>query len=127
MALSYRDSRSIDALRATRRRGVEEQLEGNGSVETESPTESPLALLVRREHIVEVREVLAKLKVEKAQLLLLRHSGLSYREIAEALQFGVNLVGQKLARAEAEFSALYERQQRQNRKAPQLQAAKEGQ
>jgi RNA polymerase sigma factor (sigma-70 family) len=118
---------SIDALRANQRRGVEEQLEGIGSVETEGPTESPLALLVRRERIVEVREVLAKMKVEKAQLLLLRHSGLSYREIAEALQLRVNSVGQKLARAEAEFSALYERQQRQNRKAPQLQAAKEGQ
>ena len=99
---------SIDALRADRRRGVEEQLEDNGSVETEDPTESPLALLVRRERVVEVRAVLAKLKVEKAQLLLLRHSGLSYREIAEALQLGVNSVGQKLARAGAEFSALYE-------------------
>ena len=118
---------SIDALRADRRRGVEEQLEDNGSVETEDPTESPLALLVRRERVVEVRAVLAKLKVEKAQLLLLRHSGLSYREIAEALQLGVNSVGQKLARAEAEFSALYKRQQSQNRKAPQLRAAKEGQ
>ncbi len=118
---------SIDALRANRRRGVEDQLEGNGSVETEGLAESPLTLLLRQESIVEVREVLAKLKTEKAQLLLLRHSGLSYQEIAEALQLGVNSVGQKLARAEAEFSALYKRQQRRNRKVPQLQAAKEGQ
>ena len=118
---------SIDALRANLRRGVEEQLEGKGSVEAESPTESPLTLLLRRERIVEVRGVLAKLRVEKAQLLLLRHSGLSYREIAEALQLGVNSVGQKLARAEAEFSALYKRKQRRNSKAPQLRAAKEGQ
>jgi RNA polymerase sigma-70 factor (ECF subfamily) len=118
---------SIDALRANRRRGVEEQLEGSGPVEAEAFIESPLTILLRRESIAEVREVLAKLKVEKTQLLLLRHSGLSYREIAEALQLGVNSVGQKLARAEMEFSTLYERQQRQNRKAPQLQAAKEGQ
>ena len=115
---------SIDALRADRRRGVGEQVDGSHA---EDFTDSPLTLLLRRESIVEVREVLAKLKVEKTQLLLLRHSGLSYREIAEALQLSVNSVGQKLARAEAEFSALYERQQRQNRKAPQLQAAKEGQ
>jgi RNA polymerase sigma-70 factor (ECF subfamily) len=118
---------SIDALRADRRRGVEEQLDGKGPAGSEGSTESPLTILLRLESIVEVREVLAKLKVEKAQLLLLRHSGLSYREIAEALQLGVNSVGKKLARAEAEFSALYERQQRQNRKALQLQAAKEGQ
>src|SRR5271170_1925109 len=36
---------SIDALRSNRRRGVEEQLEGNGPVETEGPTESPHTLL----------------------------------------------------------------------------------
>jgi RNA polymerase sigma factor (sigma-70 family) len=102
---------AIDALRAERRRGVEEQLDGSGSVEAEDSTQSPLTLLLRQESIVEVREALAKLKVEKAQLLLLRHSGLSYREIADALQLGVNSVGQQLARAEAEFSALYENRQ----------------
>ena len=118
---------SIDILRANRRRGVEEQLEGSVSVETEGLNESPLSLLLRRERIDEVRNVLAKLKAEKAQLLLLRHSGLSYQEIAEAMQLGVNSVGKKLARAEAEFSVLYGRQQRQNRKAPQLETAKEGQ
>jgi RNA polymerase sigma factor (sigma-70 family) len=118
---------SIDALRASRRRSVEEQLDGNGPAEAEGSTESPLTDLLRQESIVEVREVLAKLRVEKAQLLLLRHSGLSYREIAEALQLGINSVGQKLARAEVEFSALYERQQRRNRKTLQLRAAKEGQ
>jgi RNA polymerase sigma factor (sigma-70 family) len=118
---------SIDALRANVRTGVEEQLDGSGPDETGGFTENPLTLLLRQESIVEVREVLAKLRVEKAQLLLLRHSGLSYREIAEALQLGVNSVGQKLARAEAEFSTLYERHQRRNRKAPQLRAAKEGQ
>ena len=75
-----------------------------------------------------MREVLAKLKVEKAQLLLLRHSGLSYQEIAEAMQLSFNSVGTRLARAEAEFSALYERRQlRRRSKAPQLQTAKEGQ
>ncbi len=41
---------SIDALRANwLRQGVEEQLEDNGSVETEGPTESPLTLLLRRD------------------------------------------------------------------------------
>ena len=117
---------SIDILRANWRRGVDEQLEGV-SLETEGVNENPLTLLLRRERIIEVREVLAKLKPEKAALLLLRHSGLSYQEIAEAMQLGVNSVGKKLARAESEFSALYERQQRRNRKAPQLKTAKEGQ
>jgi len=118
---------SIDALRANRRRGVEEELEGNEFVPVDSHAESPLTGLLRQEHITEIRSVLAKLKLNKAQLLLLRHSGLSYREIAEAMQFSFNSIGTKLARAEAEFSALYERQQRQSLKKQQLQTAKEGQ
>jgi RNA polymerase sigma factor (sigma-70 family) len=66
---------SIDALRANRRHGVEEELESDAFAQSEGLAEDPLTLLLRRERIVEVREVLAKLKVEKAQLLLLRHSG----------------------------------------------------
>ena len=118
---------SIDVLRANRRRGVEEELVGNEFVQVDGHAESPLADLLRQEHIAEIRAVLAKLKLEKAQLLLLRHSGLSYREIAQAMQLSFNSIGTKLARAEAEFSALYERQQRQSLKKQQLQTAKEGQ
>ncbi len=118
---------SIDVLRANRRRGLEEDLDGNESVLVDGNAESPLADLLRQEHIAEIRGVLAKLKLDKAQLLLLRHSGLSYREIAEAMQLSFNSIGTKLARAEAEFSAIYQRQQRQNLKRQQLQTAKEGQ
>ena len=48
-----------------------------------------------RNALTEVRDVLAKLKVEKAQLLLLRHSGLTYQEIAQAMQLDVHSVGTK--------------------------------
>ncbi len=116
---------SIDALRAHRRRGTE--VEDDGGIQGEDPAEGPLTLLLRQELIGEVREVLAKLKVERAQLLLLRHSGLTYQEIAQAMRLDVHSVGTKLARAEAEFSALYGRQQRRHRKTQQLQTAKEGQ
>ncbi|HTU51675.1 MAG TPA: sigma-70 family RNA polymerase sigma factor [Acidobacteriaceae bacterium] len=118
---------SIDALRANRRRGLEEELEVNEFVAVDGHAKSPLADLMRQEHIAEIRGVLAKLKLEKAQLLLLRHSGLSYREIAEAMQLSFNSIGTRLARAEAEFSALYERQQRRSLKRQPLQTAKEGQ
>jgi RNA polymerase sigma factor (sigma-70 family) len=116
---------SIDALRANRRRGAE--IEDEGAMQSEDPAEGPLTLLLRQERIAAVRDVLAKLKVEKAQLLLLRHNGLTYQEIAQAMQMEVHSVGTKLARAEAEFSALYERHQRRQRKTQQLQTAKEGQ
>jgi RNA polymerase sigma factor (sigma-70 family) len=113
---------SIDALRANRRRGVEE-LEDDIEIEGEDLAEGPLTLLLRQERIGEVRDALAELKVKKAQLLLLRHSGLTYQEIAQAMRVDVHSVGTKLARAEAEFSALYERRQRRNRKTRQLQTA----
>ena len=116
---------SIDVLRAKRRRGTE--VEGEGAIQSEDPTEGPLALLLRQERIGEVRDVLVKLKVEKAQLLLLHHSGLTYQEIAQIMEMNVRSVGTKLSRAEAEFSQLYERHQRRKRKTPQLQAAREGQ
>jgi RNA polymerase sigma factor (sigma-70 family) len=116
---------SIDVLRANRRRGTE--IEDDGAMQSEDPAEGPLTLLLRQERIAAVRDVLAKLKVDKAQLLLLHHSGLTYQEIAQAMQVKVNSVGTKLARAEAEFSALYQRHQRRDRKTQQLQTAKEGQ
>jgi RNA polymerase sigma-70 factor (ECF subfamily) len=43
------------------------------------------------------------LKPRDAQLLLLRSSGLAYRELAETVGVNPNSVGTLLARAEAEF------------------------
>jgi RNA polymerase sigma-70 factor (ECF subfamily) len=50
-----------------------------------------------------VRAVLGALKPREAQLLLLRSSGLAYRELARALGIEPSSVGTLLARAEAEF------------------------
>jgi RNA polymerase sigma factor (sigma-70 family) len=116
---------AIDALRARRRRG--EEMEDEVIVHAVDPGEGPLTQMLRQERVGEVRAVLARLKVEKAQILLLRHSGVSYREIAEAMQLDIHSVGSKLARAEAEFSSLYQRRQRLQAKTPQLQTAKERQ
>lgn len=116
---------SIDALRANQRRSLEEELEGGGSGQSEDSADGPLTRLLRGERIAEVRAVLARLRVEKAQILLLRYSGLSYKEIAEAMQISATSVGTMLARAEAEFSTLYERQHQLSRKTSQLETAKE--
>ncbi len=120
---------SIDRLRANQRRGLEEELEagttGEGEDRSEDRTDGPLSQLLRGERIAEVRAVLAGLRVEKAQILLLRHSGFSYQEIAQAMQISVTSVGTMLARAEAEFSTLYGRQQQLNAKTAPLETAKE--
>lgn len=102
-------------------------MEDDVIVQAVDPGEGPLTQMLRQERVGEVRAVLGRLKVEKAQMLLLRYSGVSYREIAEAMQMDVHSVGSKLARAEAEFSSLYQRRQRLQAKTPQLQTAKERQ
>lgn len=111
---------SIDRLRSNKRRGLEEDLDGETEIAAEDGRDDPLTRLMRRERIAEVRSALARLKPERAQMLLLRHSGLSYQEIADVMQRKAASVGTTLARAEAEFSAQYQRQQRLNRRAPRL-------
>ena len=117
---------AIDVLRANQRRGLEEEIDRDHCDHSEEAADGPLNLVLRGERIAQVRSVLARLKVEKTQMLLLRHAGLSYREIAETLEINVTSVGTKLARAEAEFSVLFQQQQRRSRSTPQFQTAKEG-
>jgi len=59
-----------------------------------------------------VHAVLAAMKERSAQLLILRHSGLSYAELAGALEISPASVGTLLARAEAEFEKLYRQEER---------------
>jgi RNA polymerase sigma-70 factor (ECF subfamily) len=119
---------SIDRLRRNRRcRPREEQEEFDTNEQNlEVDRDDPLNQLMRDERIASIRSALALLKPEKAQILLLRHSGLSYLEIAVVMQISAGSVGTMLARAEANFSALYQRQQERGRREPRLQPAKEG-
>jgi len=54
-----------------------------------------------------VRLVLSRMKKRSAQILILRHAGLSYVEVAEALKIQAGSVGKLLARAEREFEQIY--------------------
>jgi len=116
---------AIDRLRAARRRGIEEELDPETGGEA-GEVADPLDRVMRNERIAEVRSVLAQLKPEKAQLLLLRHSGLSYQEIAAAMQMKPTSVGTTLARAEDEFLAQFQRRQGLGRRAPNFETAREG-
>jgi DNA-directed RNA polymerase specialized sigma24 family protein len=105
---------------------VEEELDPEAPGDADPDRDDPLNRVMRNERIAEVRRTLAQLKPEKSQLLLLRHGGLSYQEIAAAMQIKTASVGTMLARAEAEFSAHYQKQQRLSKRPPRLQIAKEG-
>jgi RNA polymerase sigma-70 factor (ECF subfamily) len=69
----------------------------------------PHAELLRAEERARVRAAIAQLPERQGQLLLLRHAGLSYAEIAGALGVAPGGVGTLLARAERAFLGTYER------------------
>ena len=91
----------FDALRANSRRRKREEAAGSAGIHAAAP--SALDSLLAEERRARVREVLGSLKPRDAQLLLLRASGLAYRELAATLGIEPGSVGTMLARAEAEF------------------------
>ena len=96
----------LDAVRANSRRRRMEQAAG---VERLRAGAGPGALeeMLREERCRRVRGILAALKPRDAELLLLRSSGMAYREIAQALGVQAGSVGTMLARAEREFERKY--------------------
>ena len=95
----------IDALRASgRRRQYEEAAAG---ARDGAKTSSPLEDLLREEKRNRVRTVLSLIKPAQAQLLILRSSGLSYKELADALNVKTTSIGTLLNRAEEEFRNRY--------------------
>jgi len=92
----------LDALRTNSRRRQREEAAGREGLYAAAPVDALNAML-REERRMRVRYVLGTLKPREAQLLLLRASGLAYRELAQTLGIGPGSVGTLLARAEAEF------------------------
>jgi RNA polymerase sigma-70 factor, ECF subfamily len=96
----------IDAQRATARRRRLEQTEGRDAGPNKA-TENGFERIVRGEREQRVRTVLAEMKPAQAQLLLLRASGDSYKELSAALEIDAGSIGTLLVRAEAAFEQRY--------------------
>ncbi|HZV60013.1 MAG TPA: sigma-70 family RNA polymerase sigma factor [Candidatus Eremiobacteraceae bacterium] len=96
----------IDELRSRSRRARMDQEAARLSAGTSRQQDS-LEQLLRAEKQQHVRAVLAELKPNWAELLLLRASGHSYRELAEHLDLTPSSVGTMLVRAEAAFLQRY--------------------
>lgn len=96
----------IDEIRArAKRRHYEEASNRLAPITNESA--DPLSEILREETRRNVRAVLAELKPAQAQILVLRHSGFSYNELAECSGVSRGSVGTMLMRAEAEFQKHY--------------------
>ena len=72
-----------------------------------SEAELPDAALLRQTEIAEARRALDKLKEPMRSCLLLKHQGLSYKEIAAALAIKESSVGSLIARARREFIRVF--------------------
>lgn len=95
----------IDALRASGRRRQYE--EASRETLPANASDGPLDSVLRAEKCQRVRRALARIKPVQAQLLILRSSGFSYKELAEALNVKASGIGSMLNRAEEEFRACY--------------------
>ena len=69
--------------------------------------EAPAEILAQEEERQQVRLVLARMNQKQSRLLILRYSGLSYKEIASALHLAPASIGPLLVRAEREFEKQY--------------------
>lgn len=96
----------IDALRAAARRKQYERAAGR-SMQGASTGVDPLDEVLRAEKHERVRAVLASVKPAQAQILILRASGFSYKELADFLGAKLGGIGTMLNRAEAEFRKRY--------------------
>jgi RNA polymerase sigma-70 factor, ECF subfamily len=91
-------------LRSGRRRQERE----NRLASTAGQAEDPDEAVVTADVADRVRKTLSRLPERQAQILLLRHSGLSYAEVATAMKVAPGSVGTLLARAERAFRAAYD-------------------
>jgi RNA polymerase sigma factor (sigma-70 family) len=95
----------IDALRASARRLKYETAAGR--IQGDAAAANPLDDMVRAEQRRRVREVLAAIRPAQAQILILRASGFSYKELADVLEAKPGGIGTMLSRAQAEFRKVY--------------------
>ncbi len=94
---------AFNALRGQGRRRRREEQTVYAVTTPGSLPPDPAEAAAQADERAAVRRTLARLPERQAQLLLLRHAGLSYRELAEALAVAPGSVGTLLARAEAAF------------------------
>ena len=86
---------ALNAIRGERRRDRRQQLSG-----VQVPPMGPEEAVLDQESRAEVRQALSRLPRRAATVLVLRHNGLSYAEVAAAMNVKVGHVGTMLRRGE---------------------------
>jgi RNA polymerase sigma factor (sigma-70 family) len=96
-------------LLRTRRRAAARDETFELEIQNRREDVAPDRSLLRQAEIRKAQAALQKLKEPLRSCLMLRHEGLSYREIATALDLKESSVGSHIARGRNEFLKLYER------------------
>jgi RNA polymerase sigma-70 factor (ECF subfamily) len=96
----------LQSIRSWKRRERYEMTAGKYALE-DVPEAQPAQILAQAEERRLVRLALSRMNERHSQLLVMRHSGLSYKEIAEALELAPTSIGPLLVRAEKEFAKRY--------------------
>jgi RNA polymerase sigma-70 factor (ECF subfamily) len=96
----------LHSIRSWKRRERYEIDAGKYALE-ERPEDRPTEILAQAEEHQFVRLALSQMNERQSQLLILRYSGLSYKEIAQVLDLAPTSIGPLLLRAEREFEKRY--------------------
>ena len=95
----------LRSIRSFKRREQYEMMAGIGALE-EAPENRPAELLKKKQHLLG-HLALAKMNPRRAELLVMRYSGMNYKDIAKALDLSPTSIGPLLLRAEREFEKVY--------------------
>ena len=96
----------LRSIRSFKRREQYEMMAGIGALE-EAPEGRPAELLEKKEQHLLAHLALAKMNPRRAELLVMRYSGMNYKDIAKALDLSPTSIGPLLLRAEREFEKVY--------------------
>jgi RNA polymerase sigma factor (sigma-70 family) len=96
----------LHSIRSWKRREHYELTAGKYALEN-AQGEAPAKIVEQGDERQQVRLVLARMNQKQSRLLILRYSGLSYKEIASSLRLAPASIGPLLVRAEREFEKQY--------------------
>jgi len=96
----------LRSIRSFQRRERYELAAGKGALD-QAPEDRPAEIHDRQEQRRSVRAVLAQMPDRQAQLLVMRYSGIAYKDIALALGLAPASIGPLLLRAERDFEKRY--------------------
>jgi RNA polymerase sigma factor (sigma-70 family) len=96
----------LQSIRSFKRREHYEVNAGKGALE-EAPENRPAEIFAAKEEDRLARLALAQMHPRQAELLIMRYSGRSYKEIAQELGLAPTSIGPLLLRAEREFEKCY--------------------